>query len=96
MQHAQDLRPLRQPARDAQARLVVAREPHAERAQAAQREIHVVGADAQAHGVDDVSLSAGSVFALADTQPNMMSEWPPIYLVPAWIDRSTPFSKARK
>src|SRR5664280_2970523 len=41
-------------------------------------------------------LSAGSVLAFADTQPNMMSEWPPIYLVPAWIDRSTPFSKARK
>ncbi len=43
-----------------------------------------------------VSLSFATVAALADTQPNMMSEWPPIYLVPAWIDRSTPFSKARK
>ena len=32
-----------------QARLVVARQPHAERAQAAQRQIHVVGPDAQAH-----------------------------------------------
>ena len=40
--------------------------------------------------------SPGQVFALAETVPNMMSEWPPIYLVPAWIDRSTPRSKAGK
>ncbi len=42
------------------------------------------------------SLSFGSVAALAETQPNMTSEWPPIYLVPAWIERSTPLSKALK
>ena len=36
------------------------------------------------------------VALLADTAPSITSEWPPIYLVAAWIDRSTPWSKARK
>src|SRR5262245_26250044 len=46
VQDAQYFRPLLQPSRDAQARLVVARKPYAERAQAAQREVHVIRTDA--------------------------------------------------
>ena len=55
MQHARDLRPLREPARDLQPGLIVMRKPHRHGAQAAQAEIHVVGTDAQPHreyGVD--------------------------------------------
>src|SRR5947208_3519674 len=40
MQHARDLRPFAEPARDLEAGRIVRREPHAERAQAPQREIH--------------------------------------------------------
>ena len=43
-----------------------------------------------------VSASCGQVAALAEPVPNMMSECPPIYLVPAWTERSTPLSKGRK
>ena len=49
MQHARDLRPLLEPARDLQPRLMVVRQPHRHGAQPAQAEIHVVGADAEAH-----------------------------------------------
>ena len=52
MQHAPHLRPLAQPAREGQRRLPVALEPHAQRAQPAQREIHVVGSHAQPHRGD--------------------------------------------
>ena len=54
MHHPQHLRPPLQPARDRQAGLVVAPHADAQRAQAAQREIHVVRPDAQAGGVDEV------------------------------------------
>ena len=69
---------------------MLVREPHRQGAQAAQREIDVVGPDAQADRCRRCRSASASVVALADTVPNMMSEWPPIYLVPAWIERSTP------
>ena len=95
MQHARDLGPRFEPARDPQAGLVVMGEPHAHRAQAAQTEIDVVGTDAEPERVHG-RCRRGQVASLADTVPSITSEWPPIYLVPAWIERSTPFSKARK
>ena len=39
---------------------------------------------------------SATVALLAATVPSITSEWPPKYLVPAWIDRSTPKSSARK
>src|ERR1041385_1858618 len=42
-----------------------------------------------------VSMSRGHVAALAATTPSIRSEWPPIYLLPDWIERSTPLSSAR-
>ena len=47
VQHAQHLGPLLEPARHLESGLMMAREPHAERAQAAHRHVHVVGADAE-------------------------------------------------
>ena len=60
MQHAQHLRPLlRASARPSRPDCMVAREPHRQRAQAAQPEIHVVGADAQAHACRRCPCSRG-------------------------------------
>jgi hypothetical protein len=36
------------------------------------------------------SAICGQALALAEMVPNMMSEWPPIYLVAAWMLISTP------
>src|SRR5436190_1747848 len=43
------LGPFAEPARDPDAGRLMRREPHSERAQAPQREIHIVGADAEPH-----------------------------------------------
>ena len=56
------------------------RQPHRKRAQAAQRQEHVIGAGADAEQMM-ASASSGQALALAEMVPNMMSEWPPIYLV---------------
>ena len=52
--HAQDFRSLFEPSRNAQPRLEVAIKTNTERAQSPQREVHVVGADAEAHRVDRI------------------------------------------
>jgi hypothetical protein len=65
------------------------RQPHRERAQAAQRQEHVVGPGADAEQRMPSAIS-GQALALAEMVPNMMSEWPPIYLVAACMLMSTP------
>ena len=66
------------------------RQPHRERAQAAQRQKHVIGSGADAEQPDRLRISAARPLALAEMVPNMMSEWPPIYLVAACMLISTP------
>ena len=65
------------------------REPHRKRAGAAQRQKDVVRPGADAKQADALA-SSGQAFAFADIVPNMMSEWPPIYLVAACMLMSTP------
>ena len=86
MQHARDLGPLREPARDLRGRT-----PGAARAAppwCAGR----AGRDTCRRGrrtgrkADVYSCSALAVAALAETVPSITSEWPPIYLVPDMID----------
>ena len=89
IQHPDDLGPRRQPARHFEPRSMMLRQPHSERAQAAQRQKHVVRPGANAEQPDRFG-SIGHAFALAEMVPNMMSEWPPIYLVAAWMLMSTP------
>jgi len=64
--YARNLGALRQPARDLEASAVMAREPHAHSAQAAQSEIHVVGSDAQAHGLHRVAQAARVLLVCGD------------------------------
>src|SRR5215831_19050482 len=73
MQDAQDFRPFLEPACDAQAGLHVVRRPRSARNMSSGPTHHPI--------VVTTVFSAGSVLAFADTQPNIMSEWPPIYLV---------------
>jgi len=70
-------------------------ETHPHGAQSAQAEKHIVG-PTQSPISNTVSLRCCQVEVLAATAPNITSEWPPIYLVPDWIERSTPFSSALK
>jgi len=70
------------------------REPHRQRAQAAQRQEDVVG-PAQTPSRRMPSAICGQALALAEMVPNMMSEWPPIYLVAACMLMSTPCSSER-
>ena len=62
-------------------------EPHRERAQAAQPEINVIGADAAGRsGRRMFFRSATAVRIGGDACRACTSAWPPKYLVPAWID----------
>ena len=91
MQHARHLRPLFEPAREGEARTrgaAPAARPSVRRPRSAR--IHVVRADAEAERVHGALEGGQASPRWPTTQPNMMSEWPPIYLVPAWIERSTP------
>src|SRR6185437_15420338 len=54
VQDTQDLRALFEPVRDPQTRLKVSRQSNTERAQAAEREVHVVGSDTKAHRIDGI------------------------------------------
>jgi len=94
MEHAGDFPTLGEPGCNFQPRLVVLREPHAHGANSAQAEIHVVRPDAQAEQVYGLASGVPTSPGLADTAPSITSEWPPIYFVPAWMDKSNSLSKA--
>ena len=90
MEHARDLGPPLEPARDLDARAPMPLQPHVDRAHAPQAQIHLLraGADAQAAGLgDQPGCASGSVTVMA---PSMASAWPTMYLVAAWIEMSTP------
>ena len=69
-------------------------ESHRERAKSAQTEKDTSG-PTQSPLKRTVSLRLARCALLAETVPSITSEWPPIYFVPAWIERSTPKSSGR-
>ena len=71
-------------------------QPHAHGAQAAQREVAIirrgVAAEVLARRLGRLEHRA----VAHEMMPIIASEWPTMYLVPAWIDRSQPWSNGLK
>jgi hypothetical protein len=95
VQHLADFRTLAQPGRDAHRARLVPVETRGERAQP--RRPRNASSDDTATPMSVHSRCIGSAVASLHTiTPSSTSEWPPMYLVAACTDTSTPWSNARK
>jgi hypothetical protein len=95
VQHAAHRLVLLQPARDLERARLVAREPHVERAESADREEEVVGARVLPEVARGVAQPRPPRL-VRDDGAGSRSEWPPGYFVATCITRSAPCSNDGK